>query len=86
MSFIKKKDVTAIARKFDYVDGAFMMRRITCELHISVGLYDTHAAHVFAAFNHCIAGKRSLTGIPDMGHFGYNPKGMEAIDKLLNSK
>ena len=82
--FYQKKDITAIARKFDYVDGAFMMRRISCPLHISVGLYDTHAAHVFAAFNHCTNNKeKTLTGVPDMGHYAYNPIGYKEIDKIL---
>ena len=82
--FYRKKDITEIARKFDYVDGAFMMRRISCPLHISVGLYDFHAAHVFAAFNHCTANKeKTLTGIPDMGHYAHNPIGYKAIEAIL---
>ncbi len=77
--FYQKKDITGIAKKFDYIDGAFFMRRITCEFHVAVGLYDKHAAHVFAAFNHRIAKKSSITGIPDMGHYSYNPMGNKAI-------
>ena len=73
------KDVTEIAKKCDYIDGAFFMRRITCPIHIAVGLFDTHAAHVFAAFNDCPAKVKTITGVPDMGHYSYNPKGNKAI-------
>ena len=82
----QNKDVTEIAKKFDYVDGAFLMRRINCELHISVGLFDFHAAHVFAAFNDCPAKVKTLIGIPDMGHYNYNPNGLKAIQKLAAGK
>ena len=84
-NYRNKQDVTEIARKFDYVDGAFLMRRINCELHISVGLFDFHAAHVFAAFNDCPAKVKTLVGVPDMGHYNYNPNGSQAIQKLANT-
>ena len=77
--FRNGKDVTEIAKKYDYIDGAFFMRRITCPIHIAVGLFDSHAAHVFAAFNDCPAQVKTITGIPDMGHYSYNPKGQKAI-------
>jgi cephalosporin-C deacetylase-like acetyl esterase len=83
--FYKGKDVKAIAGKFDYIDGAFFMRRITCPIHIAVGLFDTHAAHVFAAFNDCPAKVKTITGIPDMGHYSYNPKGAAAIKAVAES-
>jgi cephalosporin-C deacetylase-like acetyl esterase len=80
-AYYQKKDITGIAKKFDYVDGAFLMRRISCPIHISVGLFDTHAAHVFAAFNDCPAKVKTITGVPDMGHYNYNPKGNELLNK-----
>ena len=83
--YYKNKDVTAIAKKFDYIDGAFFMRRINCELHIAVGLFDFHAAHVYAAFNGCPAKVKTITGIPDMGHYNYNPQGIKAMDKLAKA-
>lgn len=83
--YYKKQDVKDIAGKFDYIDGAFFMRRINCELHIAVGLFDFHAAHVFAAFNGCPAKVKTITGIPDMGHYNYNPNGMKAIQKLADA-
>ncbi|MBE6402396.1 MAG: acetylxylan esterase [Lentisphaerae bacterium] len=83
--FYQKQDVTAIARKYDYIDGAFFMRRITCQIHVAVGLFDTHAAHVFAAFNSCPAKVKTITGVPDMGHYNYNPQGIKAIGKLAKT-
>lgn len=84
--FYQNKDITAIAKKFDYIDGAFFMRRINCPIHISVGLFDTHAAHVFAAFNACPAKVKTITGFPDMGHYPHNPKGNQAIQAIANKK
>ena len=84
-AYYQKKDVTGIAKKFDYIDGAFFMRRINCPIHISVGLFDFHAAHVFAAFNACPAREKTITGIPDMGHFSYNPKGNAALEAIALS-
>lgn len=84
-AYYQKKDVTGIAKKFDYIDGAFFMRRISCPIHISVGLFDFHAAHVYAAFNDCPAREKSITGIPDMGHYSYNPKGDAAIKAIAES-
>lgn len=80
-AYYQKKDITGLAKKFDYLDGAFLMRRISCPIHISVGLFDTHAAHVFAAFNDCPAKVKTITGVPDMGHYNYNPKANELLNK-----
>ena len=81
--FYSKKDITAIAKKFDYVDGAFLLRRVTCPIHVSIGLYDWIAAHVFAAFNDCPAREKSITSVPDMGHYNYNPRGRSEIKAVI---
>ena len=84
--FHNKKDCSKIAEKFDYLDGAFFMRRITCPIHIVIGLYDTIAAHVPVAFNDCPAREKTITCIPDMGHYNYNPVGRKAIKNIVENK
>ena len=84
--FFNKQDISAIAGKFDYVDGAFLMRRVNCPIYVSIGLYDTIAAHVYAAFNDCPAGEKVIATIADMGHYNANPPGRKAIARVLTSQ
>ena len=77
------KDITAIAGKFDYLDGAFQLRRIKCPIYAAVGMIDTHAAHVAAAWNDCPAEKKVFTRNPYNGHQPSNPAGNKAIRDLL---
>ena len=82
----EKKDVTAIAREFDYMDGAFQLRRVKCPIYLSVGMYDTHAAHVAAAWNDCPAEKKVFTRNAYNGHQPVNPAGHKAIRDLLTQR
>lgn len=77
------KDITAIAGKFDYLDGAFQLRRVKCPIYVAVGMIDTHAAHVAAAWNDCPAEKKVFTRNPYNGHQPTNPAGNKAIRDLL---
>lgn len=81
--FNAKKDVTAVAREFDYMDGAFQLRRVKCPIYVAVGMFDTHAAHVAAAWNDCPAEKKVFTRNPNNAHEPVNPAGHKAIRDLL---
>ena len=81
--FFSKQNITEIAKKFDYVDGAFFMRRVHCPLYVSIGLYDVIAAHVYAAFNDCPAREKVISCIPNMGHYSYNNNGRLAIKRVI---
>ena len=68
------------------MDGAFQLRRVKCPIYLSVGMYDTHAAHVAAAWNECPAEKKVFTRNAYNGHQPVNPAGHQAIRDLLTQR
>ena len=81
--FNAQKDITAIARQYDYMDGAFHLRRIKCPIYVAVGMYDFHATYVAAAWNDCPAEKKVFTRNAFNGHEEVNPAAQKAISDLL---
>lgn len=77
------KDVTEAAKKFDYLDGAFHLRRVKCPIYVSVGMFDHHAAHVAAALNDCPSKEKVFTYNIYFGHTAINKPGVRAINKVL---
>ena len=79
------KDVTAAAKKFDYLDGAFHLRRVKCPIYVAVGMFDHHAAHVAAAMNDCPSKEKVFTYNIYFGHTAINKPGVRAINKVLDA-
>ena len=81
------KDGDKIIKATSYIDNANFARRIKAEVHVSSGDWDTVCpmASVYAAYQN-IPGKKTFTILKNMGHWGVNPKGFAALDKVLNRK
>lgn len=81
------KDGDKIIKATSYIDNANFAKRIKAEVHFSSGDWDTVCpmASVYAAYKN-VPGKKTFTILKNMGHWGVNPEGNAALDKILKKK
>ena len=81
------KDGDLIIKATSYIDNANFAKRIKAEVHFSSGDWDTVCpmASVYAAYKN-VPGKKTFTILKNMGHWGVNPEGNAALNKVLNKK
>lgn len=81
------KDGDKIIKATSYIDNANFAKRIKGEVHFSSGDWDTVCpmASVYAAYKN-VPGKKTFTILKNMGHWGVNPEGYAALNKILNGQ